>query len=194
MKNLLLTNFIFVQCLYAKPEIIITNNSENEIKFSYTYLKKNSYLQSSISYLAPYKSYIGETKRYVLNDNYLLEFIDTHEECSWLSTFGIHHANGWGIKFLLNGEKIVTICANKYNVLDFRNHAELIYTQEQNKIEKFEFKNIGWWQQDKVFKTSFILFLDHYKINYSKNEIKWFIYNGDLDENWQNQARFSLIK
>ncbi len=189
MKKLFLLNFIFIQSVYAEPEIIITNNTENEINITYTYLKKNNYLHNTNTKVAPYSSFIAETKRYVINNNYLLEFIDTHKACSWLYSFGFRHANGWGIDLIINGEKIITICANKYSPLDYRNHAQLIYVQEKNKIEKFVFKNLGWWEQNNEFQTSFILNLEKYKNNYSKSEINWFVYNGELTENWQNQAK-----
>ena len=50
-------------------------------------------------------------------------------------------------------EKVVTICANKYSILDLSNHAELIYVKLILEKKKFIYKNLGWWTQNTIYPT-----------------------------------------
>lgn len=161
------------------PEILITNNTSESINITFTFLKNNSYLLKDSIIKQAGETYYAKDRRYIINNNYFIEFVDTHTECSWLHTLGLRHANGWGIKLKINGTEVVTICANKYNALDHRNHAELAYHKDSNSNETFIFKNIGWWQQSSTYPIGKEINLAQFKKHYTPMQMDWFIYNGD---------------
>lgn len=159
--------FLFHFQLFASdPNILIINKTSSEIKFTHTYLNLNDRILIQDKILKSQEIYNGSTSRYAINNNYFLEFRDTHIECSWLSTLRIRHANGWGIQLFINGQEVVTICANKYSVFDYQNHAELSYIVDHNNEEKLIFKNIGWWRQANVFSIEKEIPLTKYKKNF----------------------------
>ncbi|WP_158999342.1 hypothetical protein [Pigmentibacter ruber] len=170
------------QC-FAIPEIFISNRTTDTIKLTYNYLKNNTYLSENHTLLSPNQTYVGETRRYVINNNYLIELIDTHIDCSWLHTLGIRHPNGWGIQLNINYNEIITICANKYNVFDNKNHASLEYYKNENGIEKIIIRNIGWWVQKDKFPNEKEIILNSVKKEYTPYLINMFLYNGDKIEN-----------
>ncbi|WGL61049.1 hypothetical protein QEJ31_05500 [Pigmentibacter sp. JX0631] len=174
---------LFTTECFAIPEIFISNRTTNPIKITYNYLKHNTYLSDNHTILNPNQTYGGETRRYVINNNYLIELIDTHIECSWLHTLGIKHPNGWGIKLNINYNEIITICANKYNVFDNKNHASIEYFQDESGVEKIIFRNIGWWVQNDKFPIEKEIILNSLKNEYSPYWMNMFLYYGDKIEN-----------
>lgn len=187
-------SFLFIQNSFANPEIIITNQSSNKIKLGYNFIKHSEHLFSAFREISPQENFYGSTKRFTINNNYLLQFTDTHKPCAWLSILGLTYPHGWGIELQINMEKVVTICANKYSILDLSNHAELIYVKTNSGEEKFIYKNLGWWTQNTIYPTELEINLDPIKKDYDDDELNLFIYVGTNDITTFQVKYFSTIK
>ncbi len=162
--------------LHAEPEIIIHNETTEDLKFMYIYLNSNTNILIQETKIKAKKDYITTEGRFVINDNYLIEIRDTHIECGWAYTLWVRHANGWGIKLFVNRTEIATICAHKYSVIDFQPHAQLVFTTEQDGEEKLIFRNTGWWAQTGVFPIQNELSLNSFKKQFSDTELDQFLH------------------
>ena len=137
-------------------------------------------LKKSLS-LETHEEFKAGASRYVLNNNYFIEIQTDKTKYSWLHTWTFVHANGWRLKLITNGIDFGPICANKNSVFDVHNHAELIYSVDQFNNDIIIFKNAGWWQK-KVFPIVRTLFLNSYKRQFSRTEIKNYILSGSFIE------------
>lgn len=173
---------IFQSKVYSHAIVWIKNYSTNYLNLFYYTIDSEGGLEEKSLTLETLEEFKAGASRYVLNNNYFVEIQSDKTECSWLQTLAFVHANGWGLKLMINGIDFGTICANKNSVFDIHNHAELIYSVDQFNNDIIIFKNAGWWQQKKVFPIVKTLFLNSYKRQFSRTQIKNYILSGSLTE------------
>ncbi len=173
---------IFQFKAYSHPIVWIKNYSMNYFNLFYYTLDPEGVLEEKDITLDTHEEFKAGASRYVINNNYFIEMKNEKTECSWLQTLSFMHANGWGLKLIINGHDFGIICSNKTSVFDIHHHSELIFSVDQYNNDVLIFKNAGWWQQKKVFPIVKTIFLNCYKRQYSRTQIKNYILTGTLAE------------